>query len=91
MVRHRFLCLIEAGIAKITNSGSVGPFPVRIPMIDVRTVGTGGGSIAWITREGHLKVGPKSAGAIPVMNAPAALFAITRFQCLSNSTAGYGS
>lgn len=59
------ICLIESGVAKITNSGSVGPFPVRIPMIDVRTVGTGGGSIAWITREGHLKVGPRSAGAVP--------------------------
>jgi N-methylhydantoinase A len=59
------LCLIEAGIPKITNGGSVGPFPVRIPMIDVKTVGTGGGSIAWISREGHLKVGPKSAGAVP--------------------------
>ena len=34
-------------------------------MIDIETIGTGGGSIAWITREGHLKVGPKSAGAEP--------------------------
>ncbi|HSD54994.1 MAG TPA: hydantoinase/oxoprolinase family protein, partial [Burkholderiales bacterium] len=59
------LCLIEAGVPKITNGGAVGPFPVRIPMIDVKTVGTGGGSIAWISREGHLKVGPKSAGAVP--------------------------
>jgi N-methylhydantoinase A len=59
------LCLIEGGAPKITNGGSVGPFPVRIPMIDIKTVGTGGGSIAWISREGHLKVGPKSAGAVP--------------------------
>ena len=59
------LCLIEGGAPKITNGGSVGPFPVRIPMIDITTVGTGGGSIAWISREGHLKVGPKSAGAVP--------------------------
>jgi N-methylhydantoinase A len=59
------LCLIEAGEPKITNGGAVGPFPVRIPMIDIKTVGTGGGSIAWISREGHLKVGPKSAGAVP--------------------------
>jgi N-methylhydantoinase A len=59
------LCLIEAGTPKVTNGGSVGPFPVRIPMIDIKTVGTGGGSIAWISREGHLKVGPKSAGAVP--------------------------
>ncbi len=34
-------------------------------MIDIKTIGTGGGSIAWITREGHLKVGPRSAGAEP--------------------------
>ncbi len=43
----------------------MGPFPVRIPMIDIETIGTGGGSIAWISREGHLKVGPRSAGAEP--------------------------
>ncbi|MDE1972227.1 MAG: hydantoinase/oxoprolinase family protein [Hyphomicrobiales bacterium] len=59
------LCLIEAAKPKITNGGRVGPFPVRIPMLDVRTIGTGGGSIAWISREGKLRVGPKSAGAVP--------------------------
>ena len=59
------LSLIEKGVPHLTNSGSVGPFPVRIPMIDIETIGTGGGSIAWISREGHLKVGPKSAGADP--------------------------
>jgi N-methylhydantoinase A len=59
------LCLIEGGKPHVTNGGSVGPFPVRIPMIDIKTIGTGGGSIAWISREGHLKVGPRSAGAEP--------------------------
>ena len=59
------LCLIEGGKPHVTNGGSVGPFPVRIPMIDIETIGTGGGSIAWISREGHLKVGPRSAGAEP--------------------------
>jgi len=59
------LCLIEGGKPQVTNGGSVGPFPVRIPMIDIETIGTGGGSIAWISREGHLKVGPRSAGAEP--------------------------
>ncbi len=59
------LCLIEGGKPHVTNGGAVGSFPVRIPMIDIETIGTGGGSIAWITREGHLKVGPKSAGADP--------------------------
>jgi N-methylhydantoinase A len=59
------LCLIEGGAPHLTNGGSVGQFPVRIPMIDIATIGTGGGSIAWLTREGHLKVGPRSAGAEP--------------------------
>jgi N-methylhydantoinase A len=59
------LCLIENGKPSVTNGGSVGRFPVRVPMIDIKTIGTGGGSIAWLTREGHLKVGPRSAGAEP--------------------------
>jgi N-methylhydantoinase A len=59
------LCLIEGGAPHLTNSGTVGPFPVRIPMIDIETIGTGGGSIAWISREGDLKVGPRSAGSEP--------------------------
>jgi N-methylhydantoinase A len=59
------LCLIESGKPSVTNGGAVGRFPVRVPMIDIKTIGTGGGSIAWISREGHLKVGPRSAGAEP--------------------------
>ncbi|RWZ58324.1 hydantoinase/oxoprolinase family protein [Labedella populi] len=39
--------------------------PVRAPMLDINTVGAGGGSIAWIDDGGHLKVGPQSAGADP--------------------------
>jgi N-methylhydantoinase A len=58
-------CLIESGKPHLTNGGSVGQFPVRIPMIDIATIGIGGGSIAWLSREGHLKVGPRSAGAEP--------------------------
>ncbi len=59
------LCLIEGAAPHLTNGGAVGQFPVRIPMIDIATIGTGGGSIAWLSREGHLKVGPRSAGAEP--------------------------
>ena len=59
------LCLIESGTPRVTNGGAVGSFPMRLPMIDIKTIGTGGGSIAWISREGHLKVGPRSAGAEP--------------------------
>lgn len=39
--------------------------PVRAPMLDINTVGAGGGSIAWVDEGGHLKVGPQSAGADP--------------------------
>jgi len=43
----------------------VAGFPVRLPMVDIHTVGAGGGSIAWFERDGLLKVGPRSAGADP--------------------------
>ena len=39
--------------------------PLRLPMIDVHTIGAGGGSIAWLDRGGMLQVGPRSAGAAP--------------------------
>jgi N-methylhydantoinase A len=53
------------GEPTLTTEGSVGAYPSKIPMIDVVTVGAGGGSIAWISPEGTLKVGPQSAGADP--------------------------
>jgi N-methylhydantoinase A len=59
------LCLIENSKPHVTNGGAIGAFPVRIPMIDIETIGTGGGSIAWVSREGDLRVGPRSAGADP--------------------------
>ncbi len=43
----------------------IGGFPVRLSMVDIHTVGAGGGSIAWFDRDGLLKVGPLSAGASP--------------------------
>ena len=53
------------GEPTLTTEGSVGAYPSKIPMIDVVTVGAGGGSIAWVSPEGALKVGPQSAGADP--------------------------
>jgi N-methylhydantoinase A len=53
------------GEPALTTEGSVGGYPSKIPMIDVVTVGAGGGSVAWLSREGGLKVGPRSAGADP--------------------------
>ena len=53
------------GRPALTTEGTIGAYPSKIPMIDVVTVGAGGGSIAWISPEGTLKVGPQSAGAAP--------------------------
>jgi N-methylhydantoinase A len=53
------------GEPTLTTEGTVGAYPSKIPMIDVVTVGAGGGSIAWTSPEGALKVGPQSAGADP--------------------------
>ncbi|WAX57287.1 hydantoinase/oxoprolinase family protein [Jatrophihabitans cynanchi] len=53
------------GEPTLTTEGTVGAYPSKIPMIDVVTVGAGGGSIAWVSPEGTLKVGPRSAGADP--------------------------
>lgn len=56
--------LIEGRIRR-TSEGSVGDFPVRLPIIDIHSVGAGGGSIALVDRGGSLRVGPESAGANP--------------------------
>ncbi|TDE00261.1 hydantoinase/oxoprolinase family protein [Jiangella asiatica] len=57
--------VVVDGHPALTTEGSVGAYPSKIPMIDVVTVGAGGGSIAWLSPEGTLKVGPRSAGADP--------------------------
>ena len=49
----------------IGHDRKVAEFPVRLPMVDIHTVGAGGGSIAWFDKDGLVKVGPKSAGADP--------------------------
>ncbi|SEG31734.1 N-methylhydantoinase A [Nonomuraea solani] len=59
------VAVVIDGQPSITTEGSIGRYPCKIPMIDIITVGAGGGSIAWISPEGTLKVGPKSAGADP--------------------------
>ena len=59
------VCVVVDGEPTLTTEGTVGAYPSKIPMIDVVTVGAGGGSIAWLSPEGTLKVGPQSAGADP--------------------------
>ena len=59
------VAVIRGGVPALTTDGTVGRFPAKVPMIDIVTVGAGGGSIAWVSPEGALKVGPRSAGADP--------------------------
>lgn len=49
----------------MTTDGRAGGLPVRLPMVDIHTIGAGGGSIAWLDPGGALRVGPRSAGASP--------------------------
>ena len=53
------------GRAERTAEGAIAGVPIRLPMVDVHTVGAGGGSIAWIDDGGALRAGPQSAGATP--------------------------
>ncbi len=58
------VCLVEGEI-RTTSEASVAGCPIRVPVIDIHTVGAGGGSIAWVDEGGALRVGPQSAGADP--------------------------
>jgi N-methylhydantoinase B len=57
--------VVENGNPRFTTNSKIGEHTVKVPMIDIVTVGTGGGSIAWINPDGRLRVGPRSAGADP--------------------------
>jgi N-methylhydantoinase A len=59
------VCLIEDSRVAETAERAVGGRPLALPMLDIHTVGAGGGSIAWRDTGGALRVGPRSAGALP--------------------------
>jgi N-methylhydantoinase A len=59
------VCLIEDLEPHVTTESAIDGHPVKTPMVDIVTVAAGGGSIAWISSQGSLKVGPQSAGADP--------------------------
>jgi N-methylhydantoinase A len=59
------VCLIADGVAERAPERMVGGVPIRLPSVDVHTVGAGGGSVAWLDTGGALRVGPESAGADP--------------------------
>ncbi|HSU04776.1 MAG TPA: hydantoinase/oxoprolinase family protein [Acetobacteraceae bacterium] len=59
------VALLQNGICRLANEATVHGYPIKAPMLDIHTVGAGGGSIAFVDSGGLLKVGPRSAGADP--------------------------
>lgn len=59
------VALIRDWRPSIARERDVAGFPIRLPMVDIETIGAGGGSIAWFDIDGLMKVGPQSAGARP--------------------------
>jgi N-methylhydantoinase A len=59
------VCVVEEGAVRRTDSRRIGGRVIQLPMVDVHTVGAGGGSIGWRDTGGALRVGPRSAGADP--------------------------
>ena len=59
------VCVVEGGEVKRTDSRTIAGRVIQLPMVDVHTVGAGGGSIGWRDEGGALRVGPQSAGAEP--------------------------
>jgi N-methylhydantoinase A len=59
------VCLVRDLAPLTTSDGMLGAFPVKVPQLDMHSVGAGGGSIAWLDVDGSLQVGPRSAGAAP--------------------------
>ncbi|WP_067182338.1 hydantoinase/oxoprolinase family protein [Microtetraspora niveoalba] len=57
--------LITGGTPRMTAEGEIDGRPLRVRMVDIHTVGAGGGSIGWVDSGGALRVGPQSAGAMP--------------------------
>jgi N-methylhydantoinase A len=58
-------CLVADGRPTVLYQGEVVGLPVQSPWVDVRSIGAGGGSVAWVDVGGLLRVGPRSAGAVP--------------------------
>ncbi len=59
------VCLVNNGMPEMTTEASIDGIPIKLPMLDIVSVGAGGGSIAWIDSGEMLQVGPQSAGATP--------------------------
>jgi N-methylhydantoinase A/oxoprolinase/acetone carboxylase beta subunit len=59
------VCLVQGGTPEPAPGRTAAGFPIRLPALDIHTIGAGGGSVAGVDRGGALVVGPQSAGAVP--------------------------
>jgi N-methylhydantoinase A len=59
------VCVVKHGRPELSSNYWLSRYRIGLPMIDIHTVGSGGGSVAWVDRGGGLRVGPRSAGADP--------------------------
>ncbi len=59
------VCVVTGGVPQLTQEFELDGLPIRIPLLDINTIGAGGGSIVWVDEGGMLRVGPRSAGAVP--------------------------
>jgi N-methylhydantoinase A len=59
------VCVVTNGAPQLTQEFHLDGLPIRIPLLDINTIGAGGGSVVWVDEGGMLRVGPRSAGAAP--------------------------
>ncbi|MFT7058145.1 MAG: N-methylhydantoinase A [Pseudorhodobacter sp.] len=59
------VAVVAGGERTVVTQGEIDGLPVRVPMVEMNTIGAGGGSIAFVDASGRLQVGPRSAGAVP--------------------------
>jgi len=59
------VAVVAGGLRTVVTQGEIDGLPVRVPMVEMNTIGAGGGSIAFVDASGRLQVGPRSAGAVP--------------------------
>lgn len=59
------VAVVSGGQRTVVTQGEIDTLPVRVPMVEMHTIGAGGGSIAFVDPSGRLQVGPRSAGAVP--------------------------
>ena len=71
------VCLIAGGRAERSEGREVGGFPIRLPMVDIHTVGAGGGSVVWRDEGGALR-GVAGAGLLPLRGRPPRAIGTTR-------------